>query len=151
MRADKAINIEDLRRMAKRRLPRLCFDFIEGGLDDERGLARNETAFDRHQIVPRYLIDVSRIDQRVTLLGRDYALPFGIAPTGLAGLFRRGGDLMLAEAAKAADIPFIMSGASTGSIEAAAKIAPENAWYQLYGARDMNISEDQVRVRHEAE
>src|SRR6185312_14475851 len=105
MKADKAVNIEDLRRMAKRRLPRLCFDFIEGGLEDERGLERNERAFDRHQIVPRYLVDVSRIDQRVALLGRDYALPFGIAPTGLAGLFRRGGDLMLAEAAKAADIP----------------------------------------------
>jgi (S)-mandelate dehydrogenase len=150
MRADKAVNIEDLRRMAKRRLPRLCFDFIEGGLEDELGLARNERAFDRHQIVPRYLVDVSRIDQRVGLFGRDYALPFGIAPTGLAGLFRRGGDLMLAEAAKQADIPFIMSGASTGSIEAAAKIAPENAWYQLYGARDMKISEDQVRRARDA-
>src|SRR6185312_7047098 len=150
MKAEKAVNIADLRRMAKRRLPRLCFDFIEGGLEDERGLERNERAFDRHQIVPRYLVDVSRIDQRVALLGRDYALPFGIAPTGLAGLFRRGGDLMLAEAAKAADIPFIMSGASTGSIEAAARIAPDNAWYQLYGARDMKISEDQVRRARDA-
>ena len=150
MKTDKAINIEDLRRMAKRRLPRLCFDFIEGGLEDELGLARNERAFDRHLLVPRYLVDVAQCDQRASLFGRLYAQPFGIAPTGLAGLFRRGADLMLAEAARAADIPFIMSGASTASIEAAAKLAPDHTWYQLYGARDMKISEDQVRRARDA-
>ena len=150
MNTDKAINIEDLRRMAKRRLPRICFDFIEGGLEDELGLARNEKAFSQHCLVPRYLVDVSERDQSATLFGRRYALPFGIAPTGLAGLFRRGADLMLAEAARNADIPFIMSGASTGSIEAAATVAPEPTWYQLYGARDMAISEDLVRRSRDA-
>src|SRR5260370_36424451 len=125
MNGDKSVKKDDLRRMAKRWLPRLCFDFIEGGLEDELGLARNERAFDRHQIVPRYLVDVSHCDQRASLFGRFYAQPFGIAPTGLAGLFRRGGDLMLAEAARAANIPFIMSGASTASIEAAARRSEE--------------------------
>src|SRR5215472_8204065 len=129
MTIEKAVNIEDLRRMAKRRLPRLCFDFIEGGLEDEHGLARNERAFDRHALLPRYLIDVSTRVQTTSLFGRGYALPFGIAPTGIAALFRRGGDLMLAEAAMKANIPFIMSGASTASIEAAAKMAPKQAWY----------------------
>ena len=150
MKLDQAINIDDLRRMAKRRLPRLCFDFIEGGLEDERGMARNEDAFNRHCLVPRYLVDVSRCDQSVELFGRTYALPFGIAPTGIIGLFRRGGDIMLAEAAKAANIPFIMSGTSTASIEAAAQVAPEHTWYQLYGARDMKISEDMVRRARDA-
>jgi (S)-mandelate dehydrogenase len=145
MNTDKAINIEDLRRMAKRHLPRLCFDFIEGGLEDERGIARNESAFERHALVPRYLVDVARRDLSAGLFGRRHALPFGIAPTGLAGLFRRGADLMLAEAAKAADIPFIMSGASTASIEDVAKLAPGHAWYQLYGARDRAVSEDMIR------
>jgi (S)-mandelate dehydrogenase len=150
MRIDQAVNIDDLRRMAKRRLPRICFDFIEGGLEDERGLKRNESAFDRHSIVPRYLVDVSGRDPKATLFGRTYALPFGIAPTGLAGLFRRGGDLMLAEAAVAVNIPFIMSGASTGGIEAMARVAPEHGWYQLYSARDPNISEDLIRRSRDA-
>ena len=100
--------------------------------------------------MPRYLVDVSQCDQRTSLFGRVYAQPFGIAPTGLAGLFRRGGDLMLAEAAKAANIPFIMSGASTASIEDAARLAPEHTWYQLYGARDMKISEGQIRRARDA-
>ena len=150
MTIEKAVTIEDLRRMAKRHLPRLCFDFIEGGLEDEHGLARNERAFDRHALLPRYLIDVSTRVQTTSLFGRNYALPFGIAPTGIAALFRRGGDLMLAEAAVKANIPFIMSGASTASIEAAAKVAPENAWYQLYAARDLKIAEDMIRRARDA-
>ena len=150
MNTDTAINIDDLRRMAKRHLPRLCFDFIEGGLEDERGLARNESAFDRHALVPRYLVDVTQRDASTSLFGRRYALPFGIAPTGLAGLFRRGADLMLAEAAKAANVPFIMSGVSTASIEDAARVAPDHAWYQLYGARDRKVSEDLIRRARDA-
>lgn len=145
MNINKAVNIEDLRRMAKRRLPRIAFDFIEGGVEDERGLARNESAFAQHPLLPHYLVDVSKRDQTATLFERTYASPFGIAPTGMAGLFRPGADLMLAEAAAAADIPFIMSGMSTASIEAAARVAPAHAWYQLYVARDAAISEDLIR------
>jgi (S)-mandelate dehydrogenase len=142
---DAAINFEDLRKLAKRRLPRIAYDFIEGGLEDEHGLARNEEAFRRCQLVPRYGIDVRTIDQNTTLFGRTYSGPIGIAPTGLAGLFRRGGDLMLAEAAKLANVPFIMSGASTALIEDLGKLAPEHGWYQLYPARDRKISEDMIR------
>ena len=145
MRIDNAVNIEDLHRMAKRRLPKIAFDFIEGGLEDERGLERNTAAFHQHRLLPRYLVDVSKRDQSASLFGRTYASPFGIAPTGGAGLFRRGADLMLAEAAADANIPYIMSGASNDSIEAAAKIAPRNAWYQLYAASDAKIREDMIR------
>ncbi|HYM31051.1 MAG TPA: alpha-hydroxy acid oxidase [Candidatus Cybelea sp.] len=145
MRLDRVINIEDLRRQAKRRLPRIAFDFIEGGLEDEHGLERNEKAFLRHALMPKYMVDVSKIDQSATLFGKTYASPFGIAPTGLAGLFRRGADLMLAEAAASANIPFFMSGASTASIEEMAKVAPQHGAYQLYGARDRKISEDLIR------
>jgi (S)-mandelate dehydrogenase len=150
MNTDKAINIEDLRRMAKRHLPRFCFDFVEGGLEDEHGIERNEAAFRRHRLLPRYLVDTGTRDLSTTLFGRRYSLPFGIAPTGLAGLFRPGADLMLAEAAAAANIPFIMSGASTASIEAAARAAPEHSWYQLYAARDPKISEDLIRRSRDA-
>ena len=144
-RIDNAINIEDLRRRARRRLPRIAFDFIEGGCEDETCLRRNEESFGRYRLVPRYLRDVTGREQSATLFGKTYASPFGIAPTGLAGLARPGADLMLAEAAKLANIPFIQSGASTASIEAVAKVAPEHAWYQLYQPRDLKIADDLVR------
>lgn len=139
------VNIEDLRKLAKKRLPKIAYDFIEGGTDDEVGLVTNEQAFREARIVPRYLIDVAVRDQSTTLFGRTYSSPIGIAPTGLAGLFRRGADLMLAEAARDANVPFIMSGASTGSIEALGKLAPDHGWYQLYSSKDEAISEDLIK------
>ena len=139
------VNIEDLRKLAKKRLPKIAYDFIEGGTDDEVGLVTNEQAFRQARIVPRYLVDVSVRDQSTTLFGRTYSSPIGIAPTGLAGLFRRGADLMLAEAARDANVPFIMSGSSTGSIEALGKLAPDHGWYQLYSAKDQAISEDMIK------
>ena len=145
MRLENAVNIEDLHRMAKRRLPKIAFDFIEGGLEDERGLETNVSAFHKHRLLPRYLVDVSTRDQTKTLFGHIYASPFGISPTGGAGLFRRGADLMLARAAAEANIPYIMSGASNDSLEAAARVAPDSAWYQLYAASDPHVREDMIR------
>ena len=145
MRIDQAVNIEDLHRMAKRRLPKIAFDFIEGGLEDERGLETNTSAFHKHKLLPRYLVDVSKRDQTKTIFGQTFASPFGISPTGGASLFRDHADLMLAEAARDANIPYIMSGASSDTIEAAAKIAPKNHWYQLYAARDHAINADLIK------
>ena len=141
MRLDQAINIEDLHRMAKRKLPKIIFDFIEGGLEDEFGLERNRAAFQKHQLLPRYLVDVSVRDQRATLFGHTYSSPFGISPTGGAGLYRRGGDLMLAEAAAEANIPYIMSGGSNASMEEAMRVAPNNTWFQLYAAKEPTLTD----------
>ena len=149
-RVDRAVNVDDLRKLAKRRLPKIAYDFIEGGLEDERGIARNEEAFGEFRLVPRYGVDVARVDQSTMLFGRRFASPIGIAPTGLGGLFRRGADLLLAEAARDADVPFIMSGSSTGLIEDLARIAPDHGWYQLYLAKDRHISEDMVRRARDA-
>jgi len=126
MNLDQAINIEDLHRIAKRKLPRVIFDYIEGGVEDERGLARNEAAFHKHRLLPRYLVDVSQRDQSATVFGRTYSSPFGISPTGGVGLYRREGEVMLAEAAAAANIPYIMSGGSNASMEEAARVASNN-------------------------
>jgi (S)-mandelate dehydrogenase len=145
MSLDGVVNIEDLHQLAKRRLPKIAFDFIEGGVEDERALETNRAAFGKHQLLPRYLVDVSQRDQSQTIFGRKFSSPFGISPTGTAGLFRRGADLMLAEAAREANVPYIMSGGSNHSMEAAAKVAPNHTWYQLYAARDKAISEDLVR------
>jgi (S)-mandelate dehydrogenase len=141
MNLDDAINIEDLHRMARRKLPRIIFDFIEGGLEDERGLSRNEEAFHKHLLLPRYLVDVSQRDQSATVFGRSYASPFGISPTGGAGLYRRNGDLMLAEAAAEANIIYIMSGGSNASMEEAMRIAPNNTWYQMYASKNPDVTD----------
>lgn len=136
--------------MARRRLPRIAFDYIDGGVEDERCLARNSAAFARHLLLPRYLVDVTVRDQSTRLFERSYASPFGIAPTGLASLFRSGADLLLAKAAAETNIPFVMSGAATASIEAAARVAPAHTWYQLYCARDRKITEDLIRRANDA-
>ena len=142
MRLDDAINIEDLHQITRRKLPRIIFDYIEGGVEDERGLARNAAAFHRHQLLPRYLVDVSTRDQSATIFGRNFASPFGISPTGGVALYQRqGGELLLAQAAAEANIPYIMSGGANFSMEDAAKIAPDNTWFQLYAAKDRDITD----------
>jgi (S)-mandelate dehydrogenase len=146
MRVQDAISIVDLERMAKRRLPRILFDSIEAGVEDEHGIVRNVAALAQHQLLPQHLADVSKRDQSTMLFGQSYASPFGIAPTGITELYRRGGDIMLAQAATDANVPSILSGASAISPEMLAKAVPDNnGWYQPYMARDPNISDDFVR------
>ena len=145
MNIDKCINLDDLRVLAKRRVPKLVYDYIEGGVDGEDGLRRNEDAFRRRSLVPRYMVDVSTLDRSVALFGRTWSSPYGIAPTGGIGNFRRGGDTMLWRAARDANIPFIMSIVATASMEDMAREAPEHGWYQLSAAKDRSISEDMIR------
>ncbi|HEY1721534.1 MAG TPA: alpha-hydroxy acid oxidase [Magnetospirillaceae bacterium] len=145
MSLDRAINIADLQHLAKKRLPRMTYDYIEGGCDDELGLVENEAAFNRYRLIPRYLVDVSERDLTAPLAGRTFAMPFGIAPTGNAGMFRHDADRLLATEAAAGNVPFILSGASNASIEEVMKVAPDHAWFQLYGTRSFATSEDLIR------
>src|SRR3954467_5714685 len=101
-----AINIEDLRRMARRRLPRAIFDFFDGGAEDEGTLRDNRAAFERVRLLPKVLIDVSQVDTKVSIFGREAALPLAIAPTGGISAGRYGAELILARAAKAWGVPF---------------------------------------------
>jgi (S)-mandelate dehydrogenase len=140
-----ALSISDLRRLARRRLPKVLFEVIESGVEDEWCTRRNEQAFQPFRFLPRYLVDVTVCDRKVSLLGCEFSSPFGIAPTGIAGVFRHDAELLLAQAAAEATIPFIASGASMASIEDAARLAPHSTWYQVYPARDHRITEDQVR------
>ena len=145
MKLDRAINIEDVREAARRYLPRIAFDFVDGGVDGEAGLDRNRAAFDRWRLLPRYLIDVSARSQKVTLFGQDYDSPLGISPMGIAGFFRPGADLMLARAAAKMNVPYLMSSASCDSIEAASAAGPKTTWFQIYGTRDPEITMDLTR------
>lgn len=150
MNIEQAVNVEDVRSLARRHLPRIVFDYIDGGAESEAGIARNRAAFEALQLLPRYLVDVSQRSQEVALLGRRYASPFGIGPTGLAGFARPKADLMLAQAAAQANIPFVLSGAATASIEAVAKLAPHHLWFQLYVARQASITADLLRRARDA-
>ena len=145
MNIQSAINIDDVRECARRYLPRIAFDFVDGGVDAEAGLARNRAAFERWRLLPRYLVDVSQRTQKVTLFGHEYDSPFGISPMGIAGFFRPGADLMLARAAAKMNVPYLMSSASCDSIEAAAKECPKTTWFQVYGTRNPEITLDLIR------
>lgn len=140
MRPHSALTYDDLRKMAKRRIPRIIFDYIEGGLGEEEGIAANRRAFSRYKIVPRYLVDVSKRNQKVSLFGQQFDGPFGIAPTGMSGMSRRGADRMLAETARDRNVPFVLSGLATAPIESIAAVAPDHVWYQLYGSRDREVA-----------
>src|SRR5688572_16322701 len=132
----KAVNIEDLRVLARRRVPRAIFDFFDGGAEDETTLRENRAAFERVRILPKVLVDVSRVETEIQLLGKPSALPLAIAPTGGISAGRAGAELILARAAKAAGVPFTMATPSAFSIEQVAKEVGGRLWFQLYAVRD---------------
>ncbi len=125
---------------ARKRLPRAIFDFIEGGAGSETAVARNRDRFEQIALMPQALRDCSATHSEVTIFGRRYAAPFGIAPMGFADLVRPGTDRALAQAAKAQNIPYVLSTAGTTSIETIADIAQDNLWFQLYPGADEGIA-----------
>lgn len=145
MRLDRAASIDDLRRLARRRLPRLAFDFMDGGAQSEANLARNADAFARLLLRPRALVDVSRRDQGVELFGRRRDGALGIAPVGLANLIWPGADLAMARAAAKTGVPVVLSTAATTPLETAAEAAQGHAWFQLYVSADRTVRDDLIR------
>ncbi|MCR5867944.1 alpha-hydroxy acid oxidase [Aquincola sp. J276] len=127
------LNAEDFRREARRLLPRFVFDYVDGAADDGCCLRRNARDLDAVTLTPRVLRDTSRIDTAVEVFGTKWSSPYGIAPTGLNGLVRPRGDVMLARAAARAGIPFALSTASNMRLEDVRAAAPESIqWMQLY-------------------
>ena len=141
MHYTRAQNIYDLRRIAKRRLPRITFDFLDGGSEDDVTLRRNRAVFERFGFRPHTLIDISKRSQQVTVFGKTFNSPFGLAPTGAAGLYSCGADISLARAARDAGIPFVLSTASFVPLE---KVAQEAAggtlWFQLYMSKNRDTA-----------
>jgi (S)-mandelate dehydrogenase len=132
----KAFNIEELRKQAKRRLPRAVFDFIDGGAEDESTLRENRAAFSRVRLLRKVLVGVAKVDTQTTILGKTAKLPIAIAPTGAVGFGWRGGDIAVAKAAADFGIPFSLSTSATASIERIAEEAPGRHWFQAYFFRD---------------
>ncbi|MFN7087015.1 MAG: alpha-hydroxy acid oxidase [Burkholderiales bacterium] len=140
----QAYNIEDLRQLAKERLPRVAFEFLDRGTEDEVTLRDNRADFERIRFRPRTLTDVSGRSQKVEIFGKTSSSPFGIAPTGAAGLYCFDGDVALARAAAAAGVPFILSTASFVSMERVAAEAGGTKWFQLYMSKDREAAEKLV-------
>jgi (S)-mandelate dehydrogenase len=140
----QSFDVEDYRLLARKRLPKIIFDYLEGGADDEVGLTHNRRIFERFRFMPRRLIDVSRREMRINLFGRRQAAPILIAPTGLNGALWPKGDILLACAAERAGIPFILSTASNASIEEVAQESKGDLWFQLYIVQ-RKLAEQMVR------
>jgi len=128
----KPVNVADFRTLAKKRLPKIVFDYLEGGAEDETGLQHNRDVYHAMKFQPKRLVDVSKRNLQTSLFGKPMTAPLIIAPTGLNGIFWPDGDIALARAAGRFGIPFALSTASTASIEQVAKAATGELWFQLY-------------------
>jgi len=134
-------SIADLRDLARRRLPRALFEYIERGSYDERTLARNRDDLRNIELRQRVMIDVSKLDTATQVLGERWAMPVAPAPTGLTGLFRRDGEILAARAAQAAGVPFCLSTMSICSIEDVRAGFDGTLWFQLYVMKDRAFNE----------
>ncbi len=137
-------NIADLRQLAWQRLPRVLFDYIDGGAQDEVTLRANQEDFNRITLVQRVLRDVSNRDQSVTVLGQKYELPLILSPTGMTGIFWPNGALEAACAASDAGAGFCLSSMSTSTVEDIKKVVGQPTWFQLYVMRDRGVSRELI-------
>ncbi|MEQ8492012.1 MAG: alpha-hydroxy acid oxidase [Roseitalea porphyridii] len=144
MRLARAASIADLRALARRRIPRFAFDLVDGGAEDERNLRRNVEAFGEVELTPRYMIDVGAVETGVTVFGRDYALPLGMAPIGMLNAFWPEADVILARLCKRENIPYVASSAASTTLEKLAEAADGNGWFQLYVSGDTDVTESLV-------
>lgn len=146
----QALNIEDLRVIAQRRLPRVAYDFLARGTEDEITLRANRDAFERIRFAPRTLVDVSRRSQKVALWGKTFNTPFGIAPTGASGLYCFDADIALGRAAEAAGVPYVLSTASFVPMERVARDVGGTKWFQLYMSKDHDLAKGLVSRARDA-
>ena len=138
---DRAVNIEDLRALTRRRLPRAIFDFFDGGAEDEVTLRENRAAFERVRLLPKVLVNVAQVDMGTEILGRASRLPLAIAPTGGISAGRAGAELILARAAKAVGVPFTLATPAAFTLERVAEDVGGRLWFQLYAVRNVEFRE----------
>jgi L-lactate dehydrogenase (cytochrome) len=137
----RAASVSDYRELARRRLPKIFFEYIDGGSYAEATLARNVADMEAIALRQRVMRDMSTLDMAVTTLGQTLSMPVGLAPVGMAGMYARRGETQAARAAAAAGIPMCLSTVSLCSLEevAATGVAP---WFQLYVLKDRGFMRD---------
>ncbi len=137
-------SINDYRPLAKKRLPKFAFDYLDGGAGSEIGVTRNEQAFEDLMLMPRMLVNVEKRDLSTTLFGKKWAMPFATAPIGLGNLMWPRAEETIAKACVEAGIPYTISTPACTSLETIKGIAPDNAWFQLYVGRAEEMVADLV-------
>src|SRR5262249_927132 len=134
--------IEDLRALARRRVPKAFFDYADGGSYNEETLRANRADLETIRLRQRVMVDVSDRSLATTIVGQKASAPFALAPIGLCGMQYGDGEILSAQAAEEADIPFILSTMSICSIEQVAEATTKPFWFQLYVIRDRGFSKD---------
>jgi L-lactate dehydrogenase (cytochrome) len=147
----KAASIIDYRDLARRRLPRFLFDYIDGGSYDERTLRANVADLSDIALRQRVLRDVSKIDLSTELFGQRMAMPIALAPIGLAGMNARRGETQAARAAERAGVPFTLSTVSACPISEVRAAVERPFWFQLYMIRDRGFMRDLLAAAREAQ
>src|SRR4051812_8865115 len=145
MTIQRCHNISHVRRLAQQRLPAAMFHYIDGGADDEITLRRNTTAFEKHRLMPRYLVDVGAIDTRTKVLGQTLEWPVFLAPTGMSRLFHHGKELAVARAAAKAGTLYTLSTLATTSLEDVAKATAGPKMFQIYILKDRGLTTEFVQ------
>jgi len=125
-------SVEDLRKLAKKRIPKFAFEYLDGGCNEDVNIKKNTERIRKIELKPEYLIDYKTTNLKTELFGKNYDAPFGISPIGLQGLMWPKSPEILAKAAFDNNIPFILSTVTTSSIETISEITEGNAWFQLY-------------------
>jgi len=138
----KAISIDELYEIARRRIPNFALEYVVGGAEDENSLAWNQAALKSLRFKPNTLVDTSSRHQRISLFGMEANSPLIIAPTGLNGILHHRADVALAQAAKKSNIPFCLSTVSNVSLENVAQDVGGRLWMQLYVMTDRQITRD---------
>src|SRR5450432_1344613 len=138
------LSIDDLRRLAQRRIPRAIFDYADGGSYEERTIRRNAADLDAMTFRQRVMVDVSKISLATSFLGSPVSMPLGIGPTGLAGLFHADGEILGARAAAACGIPFCLSTMSICSIEDVRAATQQPFWFQQYLMKDRGFNQELI-------
>ncbi|MDE0493637.1 MAG: alpha-hydroxy acid oxidase [Acidimicrobiaceae bacterium] len=149
-RLQSAASIEDLRRIARRRLPGGVFDYIDGGAEDEVAMDRNTRALRDMEFVPRVLRDMGNVDTTGTILGQEVPFPLILAPTGFTRIAHPPGELAVARAAERAGLPYSLSTMGTRSVEEVAAVSSGSKWFQVYVWRDKGLLKDMILRAKEA-
>ncbi|MEM7347137.1 MAG: alpha-hydroxy acid oxidase [Chloroflexota bacterium] len=134
--------VSDLRKVARKRIPHIAWEYLECGTGNERAVARNMEAFEAITLRPRFLKGEFTPDTQTTLFDETYAAPFGVAPIGLGGLVWPQAEQILATCAEKQSIPYCLSTVAADIPEAIGPIAGKMGWFQLYSPRDTGVLDD---------
>ncbi len=148
--ASESVSLSDFEVMARQRIPHMAYEFIAGGAADEHTIRWNREALDKIRLRPRILIDVSKVDTRVSLFGQELPFPILLAPTAYQRAIHPEGEVATAKGAGAAAATYVVSSATTTPIEEIARVATHPLWFQMYVQSDRGFTKDLVHLAEAA-